>query len=434
MLDGLPISGFQIALLVMTGMAVVFDGIDNQIIGLAAPSLISEWRISTNALGLIFGAGFAGMVLGTLIGGWIGDRFGRRSALLAGIIAFGAATFATGFTQSVTEIAVLRMIAGLGLGGVPGTAAALIAEYMPSKYRPAAVSFGIICVAIGGIIGGFAASVILPSLGWRWFFYIGGALPLCATVLFYWGLPESPSFLLSRPHRRSELLRILERVGHPDPQGAISRIPPETHVYAPIADLFSPNIRRDTLALCAALFFGLFLIYSMFNWAPTLLFSNGFALPQTHAGLTAFNIGGVIGSIATGFAMTRFGSRPVLALLGSMAALICIGLALSPLSPDYAKPLLFALFVFGLTGSSVQSTIYAVASNAFPTRLRARGIGLMAGAGRLGAVFSAIGGATLVDHGGSAFFGALAVVLILEAIFLACVRNHIRAAHLRPAP
>ena len=428
MLDGLPISGAQIALLVMTGIAVVFDGIDNQIIGLAAPSLIADWHISKSALGLIFATGFAGMALGTVIGGWIGDRFGRRSALLSGIIAFGAATFATGFTESVTQVAILRMIAGLGLGGVPGTAAALIAEYMPSKFRAVAVSFGIICVAIGGIIGGFAASLILPSLGWRWFFYIGGAIPLAATLLLYWGLPESPSFLLSRPGRRSELLRILGRIGHPDPEAAITRVTSGAHTYAPIGELFSPALRRDTLALCASLFFGLFLIYSMFNWAPTLLFSNGFALPQTHAGLTAFNIGGVLGSVATGFAMTRFGSRWVLASLGGAATLICLGLAASPLAPAYATPLLLALFVLGLTGSSVQSTIYAVASNAFPTRLRARGIGLMAGAGRLGAVLSAVGGATLIDGGSVAFFGALAVVLALEALFLACVRNHIRAS------
>ncbi|WP_253717226.1 MFS transporter [Sphingomonas sp. AP4-R1] len=429
LLEALPFSRFQLGLLLMTGATVVLDGIDNQILGLAAPSLIADWHISKVELGTVFAVGFAGMAAGTVIAGWIGDRFGRKIALVLGVLAFAIATLLTGYSRSLFEMGALRLIAGLGLGGVPGTAAALIGEYMPARFRAAAISFGIICVAIGGIIGGFAAAAILPTHGWRSFFYVGGLVPLVGAFFLLWKLPESPRFLAARPRRHAELARNLGRMGLSQPRMFVETLAMDrkgTHI--PGRALFGSELRRDTLALCAALFMGLFLIYSMFNWAPTLLFSNGFALELTHSGLTAFNIGGAVGSVIAGFAMTRLGSRRVLIPLTIIAAFVCAGLAVSPINPGAFTSLLVALLVLGLTGSTVQSTIYAVASHAFPTSLRARGIGVMAGAGRLGAMLSAFAGADLVDWGGAAFFTVLGVVLLVQAICLALLRNHIPAA------
>jgi AAHS family 4-hydroxybenzoate transporter-like MFS transporter len=124
-LDALPMSVFQIVAVLMIALSVILDGLDNQMLGLAAPSLIKEWGFAKEALGLVFALGFVGMGIGTLASGWIGDRHGRRVALLFGVITFGIATILTGLATSVTQIAILKTLAGVGLGGIPGTAAGL---------------------------------------------------------------------------------------------------------------------------------------------------------------------------------------------------------------------------------------------------------------------------------------------------------------------
>jgi AAHS family 4-hydroxybenzoate transporter-like MFS transporter len=93
MLDALPLSSYQVWAVLMIA-TVILDSLDNQMLGLAAPSLLKEWGISRDALGFVFALGFVGMGIGTLTSGAIGDRFGRRGALLIGVAIFGVATLA----------------------------------------------------------------------------------------------------------------------------------------------------------------------------------------------------------------------------------------------------------------------------------------------------------------------------------------------------
>mgnify|MGYP002760030700 FL=1 len=130
MLDDLPMSAFQLWSVLMIAATVILDGLDNQMLGLAAPSLLKQWGIGREALGSVFALGFVGMAVGTLTSGWVGDRFGRRGALIIGVAIFGVATLLTGFADALWQVAILKMLAGVGLGGVPGTASAMIAEFL----------------------------------------------------------------------------------------------------------------------------------------------------------------------------------------------------------------------------------------------------------------------------------------------------------------
>ena len=217
MLDDIPMSSYQIWSVLMIAATVILDGLDNQMLGLAAPSLLQEWGIDRTALGSVFALGFVGMAIGTLTSGWVGDRFGRRGALIIGVAIFGIATLLTGFSTALRQVAALKTLAGVGLGGVPGTASAMIAEFTPVRWRSVAVTFGVVCVSIGGILGGVAAALILPGLGWRWLFYIGGSVTMIFVAWLWFILPESPRYLADRPDRAVELDRILRRIGHPDP-------------------------------------------------------------------------------------------------------------------------------------------------------------------------------------------------------------------------
>jgi AAHS family 4-hydroxybenzoate transporter-like MFS transporter len=437
-IDDLPMSAFQVWSVLMIAATVILDGLDNQMLGLAAPSIIAEWGVSKADLGQVFALAFVGMAIGTLAAGSMGDRFGRRGALLAGVTLFGFATLATGFSTAFWQVAMLKIVAGIGLGGVPGTASAMIAEFTPARWRSVAVTFGVVCVSIGGIIGGVAAALIVPVFGWRWLFYAGGIVTLLFTLLLWFILPESPRFLATRPERRAELERLLARMGFPAGAMLEPAQPEQASVpLAPIGALFQGSMRRDTLALSIAMFSGMFMIYLMFNWAPTLLFSVGFDLGTASLGLTSFNLGGTIGAMIASLAIVRYGSRPVLITMAFTGAAVCLFLALLPLAPGASNlPVLLGLVALGLFASAAQSAMFAVGAHAFPTLLRARGLGVMGAVGRAGAIVSALAGAMLVGAANLGFFGALAGLMLINAVGFIAIRGHVprlarSAAHSR---
>ncbi|QBM75071.1 MFS transporter [Sphingomonas sp. AAP5] len=428
MLDALPLSSFQVWSVLMIAATVILDGLDNQMLGLAAPSLIKEWGMGRQVLGTVFALGFVGMAIGTLASGWLSDRFGRRNALIFGVGLFGIATFATGFSQSLVQIAAFKMLAGIGLGGVPGTATAMIAEFTPVRWRSVAVTFGVVCVSIGGIIGGVAASLILPGLGWRWLFYIGGAITLLFGMVLYRFLPESPRFLAERPERQHELSAMLRRIGHPTPDRiqlaqAAGQAPA---AFVPMRTLVQTPLLRDSVALSVAMLSGMFMIYLMFNWAPTLLVSLDFTLPTASLGLTAFNLGGTIGAMLASFAIIRFGSRVPLIAMALVGTAACATLALLPIAGGRNESALLAgLCALGLFASAAQSAMFAVGAHAFPTAVRGRGLGLMGAFGRLGAILSAFSGSWLIGVGNFGFFGVLSILMLVNAIGFFAVRGHV---------
>jgi AAHS family 4-hydroxybenzoate transporter-like MFS transporter len=426
LLDDLPMSSFQVWTVLMTAATVVLDGLDNQMLGLAAPSLLKEWGIGREALGLVFALGFVGMAIGTLTAGWFGDRFGRRGALLAGVAVFGLATLATGFSDALWQVAALKTLAGIGLGGVPGTASAMIAEFTPARWRSAAVTFGVVCVSIGGILGGVAAAAILPVLGWRWLFYLGGTVTIVFTVALWRLLPESPRFLEFQPHRRAEYDRLMHRMGATDAVRVAAEAPSVKSGPAPFSALFRGLLLRDSLALSLAMFSGMFMIYLMFNWAPTMLSASGFGLSSASLGLTSFNIGGTLGAVAASFAIMRFGSRPTLVLMAVVGAAACLFLAALDIGGGRNEPAVLAgLGALGLFASAAQSAMFAVGAHAFPTILRGRGLGLMGAAGRAGAIVSSVTGAALIGGGNALFFGVLAVLMLVNTVGFLSIRGHV---------
>jgi AAHS family 4-hydroxybenzoate transporter-like MFS transporter len=427
-LDDLPLSSFQIWTVLMIAAAVVLDGLDNQMLGLAAPSLLAEWNIQRDTLGLVFALGFVGMAVGTLLAGYIGDRFGRRGALLAGVAVFGVATLLTGFSTSLWHLAALKTLAGVGLGGVPGTASAMIAEFTPARWRSAAVTFGVVCVSIGGILGGVTAAAILPVLGWRWLFFTAGAITIVFAGLLLWLLPESPSFLEGRPAQRSRHDALLRRMGVHAPVSAHGEalVPRVQAEHVPFSALFRGRLLRDSLALSLAMFSGMFMIYLMFNWSPTLLSSSGFGLASASLGLTSFNIGGTLGALGASLAMIRFGSRPTLLLMAVVGAAVCCFLALIDMEGGSNETAMLAgLVALGLFASAAQSAMFAVGAYAFPTAVRGRGLGMMGAAGRAGAILSSVAGAGLIGGGNGLFFGVLAALMLVNAIGFILVRGHI---------
>ena len=117
LLDHGPWTAQQKRWTILAALAIIFDGFDIQILGFAIPSLIREWHVARSAFGPVLALGLAGMAAGSPLAGYVGDRFGRRTALIGCVSLFGLATIASSFVDGVPGLAVLRVLTGMGAGG-----------------------------------------------------------------------------------------------------------------------------------------------------------------------------------------------------------------------------------------------------------------------------------------------------------------------------
>jgi AAHS family 4-hydroxybenzoate transporter-like MFS transporter len=427
-IDEGPWTTFQKLGVLLAAFSIVLDGFDGQLIGFAIPVIIQEWGVSREDFAPVVASGLIGMGFGSALAGYVCDRFGRRPAIIGSVLLFGAATSCIGFSENLTTIALFRFLAGLGIGGALPSASTIAAELTPMRRRTLAISATIVCVPLGGMLAGLYAGYILPALGWRVLFWLGGAFPAMLSLVLIALLPESPRFLVRRQERWGELRHLLHRMSRPASETAVfvdaaeQRLERKTGVRA----LFQGDRVRDTLALWVAFFLSLFAVYTAFSWLPAMLASEGANIAIAAGGLTAYNLGGVFGALICAVAITRFGSRwPIV--------LCCAGGALSAFllegtSVTNTNLVILGLGLHGLFVNAAQTTMFALSAHVYPTNVRATGTASAMAFGRLGAILSAFAGAAIISAGGAeAYFGMLGAAMAGVMIALLMVRNHIPA-------
>lgn len=426
LLDEAQWSGHQKLLVVATALTIVLAGLANQVLGVAAPELVLQWRQPRAALAPLLASGLVGMMVGGLLAGLLGDRLGRRVALLSSVVWFGVLTALASFADGIFTLGVLRFLAGLGLSGAVPNAAALASEYVPRRYRPIAVTLTIACLPLGGMLAGLVGAEILPRFGWRALFLVSGALPLVLVAALLAFLPESPRYLVRQRRRWPDLAALLRRLGHDAPDDATFADPTETAVRWRARDLLAPGLRRDTLALSGSFFFGLLSMYIAVNWVPSLLAGTGFEVGVASHGLTAFNIGGFVGPILGALLIGKLGSRITMLTMTAGAVAGAAVLAAMPLGPQSAFAVFVMLAWVGGLINGVQTTMYALAAHVFPTAIRATGVGVMGAVGLLGGVQSTYTGLWAMESGGgSRLFVLLATAMTVVLVALAFVRRHV---------
>lgn len=429
MLDDGPYTSMQKFVVLLAALSIVMDGFDGQLIGFAIPMMINEWGITREAFAPAVAAGLIGMGIGSAFAGLFADRFGRRMAVICSVLVFGTATCAIGLAPDAMTVAVLRFIAGLGIGGALPSSTTMTAEFTPARRRTLAVTATIVCVPLGGMLAGLFAGQVLPAYGWRALFFMGGALAIALGILLLIMLPESPRYLSRHPRRWGELSKLLSRMQRPMADGVRYTDVREqaNEKQGGFRALFAAGFGRDTIAIWVAFFMCLTAVYSAFSWLPTMLASEGLPLSIAGSGLTAYNLGGVIGALACAVAMTRWGSLWPLAIC-------CMGAAVSAfamLKVDAMQNsglLIFGFGVHGLFVNAVQSTMYALCAFIYPTSVRATGTASALAFGRLGAILSAFVGATVITRGGAqGYLTLLGAVMVVALIALLLVRRHIPA-------
>lgn len=441
MLDAAAWNGYQKYVVGLVAAALLFDGLDSQILGLAIPALMEDWGVTRADLAPVVAAGLIGMCIGTAVGGWCADRIGRKWSLILSMALFGFATAASAQIGSLGTLGVARFIVGLGLGGALPTATAMIAEFTPTRSRSIAIAIGMVTIPVGSMLGSLLSAALIEELGWRALFAIGGLLPVALAVAFVRMLPESPRFLAGRPARRDELRVILAKSGC-DPIGTDGDLAAETaerraplatplttSLGASLAALFGRDTRLDTVLAWTAFFLTMLSLYTVVSWGPAMLASENFALSFTGSALAAFAFGGIAGSVTSGWMLRWLGSRVSQIALSGGGAAVAVVMALLFSGGGVGTGAVLAGIAalgFGITG--MQNSLYTLSAHLYSTAVRGTGIGAALAVARLGAVASAYTGAWTVDlGGGTLYFAFIAVGLALAAIAAASVRRPIPA-------
>jgi MFS transporter, AAHS family, 4-hydroxybenzoate transporter len=423
-IDERPISAYQWLLVAMCFLVVVADGMDVAIMGFVTPSILQEWDISRPAFGIVISAAPFGLVLGALVAGPSSDRFGRKPVLVVAVLVMGLLTIAAAYASSPTEMAVLRLLAGMGMGAAMPNASTLLSEYPPQRRRSLMITIMFTGFNLGSALIGFAAAYLIPSHGWRSVMFLGGAVPLALIPILVIFLPESARLLALRGAGSRKIGATLGRVTGFRFSGDETFVSTEPPVEArkPIGLLFSHGYARTTVSLWVTYFMGLLVIYLLTGWLPTLMKDAGLSI-ATAANVTAmFQIGGTIGAILVGWAMDR--ARPALviaaAYLGGGLCILAVSLA-GVLSPALA----LLVFSAGFCMSGAQTGLNAFAPGCYPTMARATGVSWMLGMGRFGSILgSAVGGALLgLGWGFEAILAMLAIPAVCAAIAIALAQR-----------
>ncbi|MGE0455928.1 MAG: MFS transporter [Vicinamibacteria bacterium] len=380
--------------LVAGGLGWMLDAMDVMLYSMVLAHLMLDLGMDKPTAGLLNSLTLLASAIGGLLFGFLADRVGRTRALMLSILVYSLASGACGLSTTIAQLALFRFLLGLGMGGEWTTGAALIAETWAPEHRGKALGLMQSTWAIGEMLAAGIVALVLPVYGWRAVFFVG-VLPALVVFWIRRDVPESELWLKHQASGERGSLRVLWR----------------------------KDIRWHGILATAMNAFGMFGYWGLFTWIPAYLAlpvalgGRGLDLMQTTTWLVIMGVGKWFGYALFGFFADSAGRRRayVTYLLVAAALVPLYGMAESPL-----WLLLLGPFV-AFFGTGFFSGFSAVASELFPTEIRATAMGLSYNIGRgLSAAAPAIVGLLAARFGlGSAFFLQAAAFFVAALLALA---------------
>lgn len=388
---------FQWVVISLCFLINMLDGFDVLVMAFTAASVSTEWGLSGIELGYLLSAGLIGMALGSLfIAPWA-DRFGRRPVILICISIAGLGMLTSSQASSVTMLGALRLLTGLGIGGVLASSYVIAGEYANKKWRSLAISLQSTAYALGATIGGVIAAQIIPHMGWRAVFLYGGMVTLITLPVMYFLLPESIAYLVARqPHKALDRLnRLLSRVGIEQvsvmPKGQLGA---QASLRQTFAGLFSKDLLRSTLLVWAGFFLVMFGFYFVMSWTPKLLVTAGLSNQQGITGGVLLNVGGIVGTSLIGLLAARYRLPRVL------MSYLCLNAAFLAIFVHFTSNLSLAfvlVLTIGILVNGCVAGLYALTPSLYAPEQRVTALGWAIGMGRMGAILSPLVAGKLID-------------------------------------
>jgi putative MFS transporter len=420
-LDRLPISSFHRRVLALIGIGMFFDGFD---VYLAATVLGATLKSGFSTIGQnaqFVSVTFLGMMLGSLLTGFLGDRYGRRFTYQANLAVFGFASIAAAFAPSMIGLILLRGIMGLGLGAEMVVGFSTLTEFVPPQARGRWLGALSATVVASLPISGLLGTAIIPRFGWRAMFLLGG---LGALVVWYLrkALPESPRWLESvgRNEDADALLQAIER----EVSSQRGQLPPPsqlatTQKLGGLQSLFGPVLLPRMIVGAVTLIVANTLIYGFVLWLPTFFVREGRSIAASFGSSLVMSIGAPIGSAIGAFTSDSWGRKPT--IVGASLLTIFIG----SFYPFIKDPVVLVVvgFLLMIPIYILVTLLFAIyVPELFPTEVRMRASGICNTFGRGATIITPfLVVALLKSHGIGgvlSFMIGLLIVQILLVLFL----------------
>jgi MFS family permease len=368
----------------------MLDAMDVLLYSFVLNDIRREFGLSDRTSGLLIALPLASSAVGGALFGWLADRIGRTRALTASIAVYSLATAACGAAQSVEQLALFRIVLGLGMGGEWATGAALVAETWPAAHRGKALGLMQSAWAIGYAAAAAVNALVLPVWGWRGVF-LAGVVPALLTLWIRRSVEESRVWLDGRAH----------------PVAAGGR------------RLFDRPLLRLAVVVAAMNAATMFAWWGLFTWIPSYLArpaaegGAGLSLVRTSTWIILMQAGMWLGYVSYGFLSDRFGRRR------TYVTYLLIAAALVPIYGATREPLTLLMLgpFVAFFGTGYFSGFGAVTAEIFPTAVRATAQGVTYNLGRgLSALAPLTVGALAGRYGLGAAFSITSGAFVLAAV------------------
>jgi MFS family permease len=340
--------------LLAASLGWMLDSMDVMLYSMVIPAAQKDLHMSAGVAGGIMSLTLIAAAIGGIFFGFVADRLGRTRALSMSILIYCVCTGLCAFVHTVPELAICRMLLGLGMGGEWAAGAALVAETWPDEHRGKALGIVQSSWAIGYALAALVVALVMPHFGWRAVFLVG-MLPALITVWIRRKVKE-PEVWTIEPRRNNSF-----------------------------SELFRGTLGRSTLIITTMNAASLFAWWGLFSWVPAFLSlpvaQGGHGLDIVHtARWTIFmQAGTFLGYTSFGYLADRFGRKRTYITYLIVAACVVPIYALAKSS----TALLLWGPVIGFWGSGYFSGFGVIASEAFPTALRGRAMGFAYNLGRV---------------------------------------------------
>ena len=354
-------------------------GFDTVVISGAEQTIQSLWKLSAGIHGIAMASALYGTVVGSLVGSWPTDRFGRKATLMMIGILYLVSAVGCGFAWNVYSFIAARLVGGLGIGISTVVAPLYISEIAPPAYRgrlAGMFQFNIVF----GIIVAFVSNYLLKDVGenaWRWMLGVA-AFPSVIYTALCLGLPESPRWLISRRQDREAGIRVLQLISPEKPRSSIESEADEimavSHEVAETGDFWSRRLRTPILlAILVAFFNQLSGINAVLYFAPRIFEMTGLGAKAALLQSVGIGITNLVFTFVGLWLIDRVGRRTLL-YIGSFGYITSLGLtAWAFFTAHYSlvPPCIFAFIASHAVGQG--TVIWVLISEIFPNRHRATG-------------------------------------------------------------
>jgi putative MFS transporter len=415
-LDRLPVSSFHRRIMLLIGTGMFFDGFDIYVAATVLGATL-QTGFSTLAQNAQFmSVTFVGMMLGSFLTGFLGDRYGRRFTYQANLAIFGATCVASAFAPNMQVLTWLRFVMGIGLGAENVVGYSTLTEFVPPQARGKWLGALNVIVVSGLPAAALLGRFIIPYFSWRVMFALGGAGALVVWHLRK-SLPESPRWLesIGRTAEAESLLQSIEneiaRTHGPLPP------PPETTPSAHswnFASLFRGTLLPRMFVGITTLIVMNTLIFGFVTWLPSFFVQEGLGIARSFNYSLAMSLGAPIGSSIGAFTADYWGRKPII-VAASCASILLGGIYSFIREPGALMLVGFFLMVPIYILVSLLFAIYV--PELFPTEVRLRAAGICNTFGRGATIATPFVAVALFKvYGISGVLGLMLLMLLLQVV------------------